>query len=153
MITSLRLAGLALLVLLSTALPAWACSCMRSDSAAAQAENADLVFVGQVLHSGLERDTRTLMQRIRDIASGRGEPLPNTVTTFQISELLKGEADRDVSLVHLDGRYSATCGIDFARRTQVLVLAYARAEGGYGSSLCHAPQFPIDDFRTALSPG
>ena len=153
MISPLRLATLALLSVFAAALPAVACSCVRADSAAAQAESADLVFVGQVLHSGLERDTRTLMQRIRDIASGRAEPLPNTVTTFQISELLKGEVDRDVSLVHLDGRYSATCGIDFAGRTQVLILAYARAEGGYGSSLCHAPQFPIDDFRAVFSPG
>lgn len=147
MAPALRAFLLAALAALISALPAMACSCLRFESAAEQAQSAELIFIGRVIDSGPERDPRTRMKRLGDWWAGRPPPVRGHITTFQVDEALKGTPARNISLHHLPSTLSSQCGIDFRRGQALLVLAYPRTEGGYGTSLCALPQFPTESFR------
>lgn len=133
------------------ALPALACSCLRAESAAEQAETYELVFLGTVIDTGAARDPRNVWQRNWDWMRGRPAPdFRDTITTFQVDETFKGQPGRNIAIRHLGGEHSAACGVDFLIARQQVILAYPRAEGGYSTSLCAMPQFSQDDYRDAL---
>ncbi|MCI4644092.1 MAG: hypothetical protein MRY64_04855 [Hyphomonadaceae bacterium] len=149
----LKSALLGALALLLAALPALACSCMRAESAAAQAETADIVFIGRVIDSGPVGDPRGWWKQVSDWATGRPAPrMIEDITTFQVDEALKGAPGRNVPIRHVNGNHSATCGVSFPRGEAVLILAYRQHDGsGYATSLCSMPQFPVEEFRAALT--
>lgn len=151
--TLLRLLVLAAAVLVVAALPASACSCLGHDSAAEQAEDAELIFIGHVIDTGPERDPRGLFKRFDDWTKNRPPPYRQHITTFQVDETLKGEPGRNIALRHSSGAHGgADCGLDFPRGEPVLIIAFRSADGGYATSLCSMPQFPVEAFRDALSP-
>lgn len=147
-----RSALLGAIALFLIALPALACSCMRAESAAEQAESADIIFVGRVIDSG-PAEKRGWWKQFTDWVTGQPEPMMlDDITTFQVDEVLKGAPGENVAIRHVNGAHSATCGISFPRGEALLILAYRRHdESGYSTSLCSLPQFSEEEFRDALS--
>lgn len=130
--------------------PAWACSCLGFNSAQEQISAVDLVFEGQVINVALEKDRRGVLQRVVSwFGGGNRARMRMTITTFQVNRAIKGDAGRNIAIRHLAGEYSATCGTDFPRGEPIVVLAYARAPGDYGASLCSQAQFTLDDYVAA----
>lgn len=132
-------------------MPAQACSCLGADSAAEQAESADIVFIGRVLHSGPQADTRPLWRRWLDWRGREAPAHGRHVTTFQVDEVLKGRIRGDIAIGHLPGIRAGECGVDFAGRHARLVLAWDDPGGGYSTSICSLPRFPEPEFRAALA--
>lgn len=126
---------------------------MRAQSAAEQADNADIVFIGRVIDSGPEGDPRGWWKRLSDWTLRRPAPmLVHDITTFQVDEALKGDPGENIAIRHINGDYSATCGVSFRRGEAILILAYRQHDGsGYSTSLCSMPQFSVDEFRAALA--
>ena len=136
---------------LGVAPAAHACSCMQYQSAADQAEAADIIFVGHVVDAGPARDTRGFWQRLSDWSNGH-KPVRDEITTFQVDQAIKGDVDGDLSIRHLPGVHGATCGVSFPKGQEVTVLAYARSDGQITTSLCSWPQFTADEFRETANP-
>jgi hypothetical protein len=149
-----RSALLGALALTLIALPALACSCMRAESAAQQAETADIIFIGRVIDAGPVGDQRGWWKQFSDWVTGQPEPMMiEDITTFQVDEVLKGAPGENVAIRHVNGAHSATCGVRFERGEALLILAYRRHdESGYATSLCSLPQFSEQEFRDALAP-
>ena len=147
-----RSALLGALALFLVALPALACSCMRAESVAQQAETADIVFIGRVIDTGPAGDRRGWWKQFTDWVTGKPEPMMiEDITTFQVDEVLKRDPGENVAIRHVNGAHSATCGVSFPRGEPLLILAYRRHdESGYSTSLCSLPQFSEQDFRDAL---
>lgn len=122
---------------------ALACSCLAFESAEAQLEAADLAFEGQVINVAPERDTRPFWERFFS------KPIQKRyVTTFQVYDVLKGDAGSSVTLTHLGAEQSAACGLDFKQTDPFVVLAYRRSDGSYSSSLCTQAQFSTEAFKS-----
>ncbi|MEO0466776.1 MAG: hypothetical protein AAF216_09550 [Pseudomonadota bacterium] len=135
----------AAIVSLAMAPAAFACSCMQYQSASEQAEAADVIFVGHVVDAGPARDTRGFFQRLQDWSTGH-KPMRDEITTFQVDRVIKGGVDGDLSIRHLPGIHSATCGVSFPKGQEVIVLAYSGSDGQLTTSLCSWPQFTADAF-------
>jgi hypothetical protein len=133
-------------------LPAQACSCLVFDSAGEQAESADIVFIGRVIHSGPVADPRP---RWRRWLGWRGREAPDhrqQITTFQPEEVLKGTLRGDIAISHPPGVQRAACGIDFPRNEPIVVLATRSAQGaGFITSACYRAGFSAQAYASALS--
>jgi hypothetical protein len=122
------LAALTAALALSAAGTAWACSCIRQNSAAEHLAGTELAFTGRVLGTRVAADG-------------------SAVTRFQVRETLKGRAPaRTLAVSH--HAVSATCGLTYKRGATVLVLADRRGSE-WRTGLCSAPQFPEADYRRA----
>lgn len=119
----------ALAVVAVSAGAAWACSCVRFQSAAEQYAKAPLVFVGRA-------DGREVLHRDGGAPSG--------ATRFIVQKTLKGERQRVRRIVH--GENDGMCGISFRRGQTYLVIAY-RNGGRWHTNSCSAPQFPRAEFE------
>lgn len=127
----LKTAALALATLLATAAAALACSCVGYRDAAAQLAETDVAFIGVAVK------TQRADLRTRD-----------RITTFRVSETLKGAHVRTVRVRHEIGD-GANCGITFPRNTPLLVLAHAY-NGALTTSMCSAPRFGEEAYRAAV---
>lgn len=126
----LKTAALALAALFASATVALACSCVAYRDAATQLAETDVAFVGVAV-----KTTRaSLFSRER-------------VTTFRVSETLKGAPARTVRVRHEIGD-GGNCGIAFPRNTPLLVLAY-EYNGRLATSMCSAPRFGEEAYRAA----
>lgn len=106
---------------------AWACSCIRYNSAAEQLAQADVMFVGRVLAT-------------TEVSSGRAE------TRFEVLRTLKGPASGEAEIGHTINDGGAACGVDFEAGETVAVIAYEH-EGRLQTNLCSMPQFPLQDYE------
>ncbi len=104
---------------------AWACSCILPESAVAQFDRSDLIFVG--------RAVRTVAE------AGQPAHAERKVTRFEVVRTLKGGA-RQVRRIAHPGGSSAGCGISFRAGETYLVLAEAY-QGRLATSLCQQPFF------------
>ena len=108
---------------------AWACSCIRFQSAAEQFARSDAVFRGRV------------------VKTERTGPM-QAVTTFEVVERLKGGVGRRVKVRH-GTETGGACGVVF-KRGQVAELTAHRGERGvWQTSSCARPQFDWAEFRRA----
>ncbi len=123
---------------------AYACSCMGFDSADEQIASADLVFEGEVINVALQKDDRPFWRRLFSRPA-----MQRHITTFHVYRAFKGEPDNTVAVVHLGGEHGATCGVDFPQNQPSVILAYRRADGSFGSSLCTRAQFDVEAFERA----
>ncbi|MEO0816054.1 MAG: nuclear transport factor 2 family protein [Pseudomonadota bacterium] len=118
--------------------PSFACTCPPMESAAAQAEEADLIALAR-----MEGDSE----------SGKtpyGTP-ERIETEFTLLDVLKGDALAGDSIqVMSPSPGSPTCGIRWRGGVDVLVLLNARETGGYSAWMCSMPQFSEAEFREAL---
>jgi len=141
-----RIFTVAAFALLLPTLPALACSCVGFETAEAQYEQADLVFIGHVLDTGPEKQERSLWGII---AVWKPKPSPydvGWVTTFQVDDMLKGPDVGTIQLTHMGPAASSMCGVGFRPLDNGVFLGYGSAEEGYGVSLCSMPQFTDEAF-------
>lgn len=132
-LTRLALACGAMLALVG---PALACTCPPVESAAAQAEQADLVAI---------------------VTAGEREEFGQTPwgvpeyfeTQFQVHEVLKGP-DMDALTVRTSAPGNPMCGILWEEGADMVLLAREREEGGYSAWMCSLARFPEEAFRAAL---
>ena len=108
---------------------AWACSCVRFNTAAEQLARSDAVFRGRVV------ETRRL--------DGR-----RSVTTFVVVERLKGRVGRRVRVTH-GTETGGACGVIFQRGQVRDLTAHRGEDGGWSTSSCSMPQHPWKEFRRA----
>jgi len=127
----LKTAVLALAALFVMASAALACSCVAYRDAEAHLAEVDVAFVGVAV-----KTTRA--------ALGSRE----RVTTFRVSEALKGAPARTIRVRHEIGD-GGNCGISFPRNTPLLVLAY-NYNGRLATSMCSAPRFGEEAYRAAV---
>jgi hypothetical protein len=122
----------ALSLLLASAAPAAACSCVGFASAEEHLAGTDVVFIGRVVDS---------------------RPAPQggyrMVTTFEVIETLKGAPGRIVRVAH-SADVCCICGLTFRRGQEGLVFAHAGVDGGLSTSSCSAPRFSLDEYREGL---
>lgn len=112
---------------------AWACSCLRFDTAAEQLARSDAVFRGRVVKT----------ERLGPYRAA---------TTFVVVEGLKGRLGRKVRVEH-GTETGGACGVIF-RRGQVRDLtAHRRPDGRWTTSSCAMPQHPWAEFRRAARRG
>lgn len=112
---------------------AWACSCLRFDTAAEQLARSDAVFRGRVVKT----------ERLGPYRSA---------TTFVVVEGLKGRLGRKVRVEH-GTETGGACGVIF-RRGQVRELAaYRTPDGRWNTNSCSMPQHPWAEFRRAARRG
>lgn len=127
----LKTIALTFAALLASASFALACSCVRFRDAAEQIAGVDVAFIG-----------------VAQKTERAGLMTSDRVTTFRVSETLKGAAGRTVRVRHQIGD-GGNCGISFRRNTPLLVFAHKQ-----GSVLttgrCSAPRFPEAEYRAAL---
>lgn len=110
-----RACVLALGLALASATPALACSCSRPPASSLW-ENAGAAFIG------IARGTRPV---------GNGE----SVTTFEVTEELKGvQYGETVAIRHPSGS-SASCGVQFAPGSTHTLAAFSR-DGALSTNLC-----------------
>jgi hypothetical protein len=124
---------LATFLLMASAAPALACSCGMYESARAQVNATDVIFVGRVI-----RTERVLFAE------------EELVTTFEVREELKGDVARTVRVRH-PAPVCCLCFVTFTRGAEGLVFAH-RHEGRLHTSLCSAPHFPEAEYRAVLRP-
>lgn len=114
--------------MLVAASAAFACSCIRHESAAAHIAESDLVFRGRALDE-------------------TGAGVGTASTRFQTLEVLKGRAGRIVRVRHqIDG---AGCGVRFRRGATVMVFGNRATDGAMWTSLCSSASFSDNDYRRA----
>ena len=111
---------------------ALACSCLRPESAAQHAREADVVFKGTPIGSRRTREG-------------------DAVTVFRVGDVLKGRLGSTVEVLH--GTSSAACGLTFRPGQPVLVLADRAAGGRISTNLCWQPMFSERQYRQALGGG
>lgn len=130
--------------------PALACSCLYPESPEAQMEGADLVFEGQVINVAPEALQLTWWQKVQRAVMGPPEfEMRREVTTFQVSREIKGEAGRNIAIVHLPGEFSATCGTSFRSGETYIVLAYeSSGDGLYSTSSCSRAAYPNEAYQS-----
>ena len=130
---------------------AQACTCSRIDTALEQADSADVIFVGRATETNRIERKKTIWDYIL-FWQGDREPdwERRYVTVFEIERSLKGLDQGTISITH--GQNDGFCGVSFERQRSLLVLAYARDEGRYVTSLCGMPQHSVEDFASALEP-
>ncbi|MEL6662949.1 MAG: nuclear transport factor 2 family protein [Pseudomonadota bacterium] len=122
----------------ATFVPAFACTCPPLESAAAQADGADLVALAR-----MEGDAE-----IGQSPYGGPERIE---TDFTLLEVLKGDAlAGDEILVTSGAPGNPACGIRWREGVEALVLLNARETGGYSAWMCSMPQFSEAEFREAL---
>ena len=126
----LKTAALAIAALFASAAVALACSCLPYRDAAAQLAETDVAFIGVAVKT----------QRASPGSRDR-------VTTFRVTETLKGAPARTVRVRHEIGD-GGNCGISFPRNTPLLVLAY-NYNGQLATSMCSAPRFGEEAYRAA----
>jgi len=108
---------------------AWACSCVRFNTAEEQLARSDAVFRGRV-----EKTERLGPNR--------------AATTFVVVERLKGRLGQRVRVEH-GTETGGACGVVF-RRGQVRELAaYRTPNGRWNTNSCSMPQFAWKDMRRA----
>jgi hypothetical protein len=112
---------------------AWACSCVRYDSAAQQLAEADVMFVGR-------------MTSFSNHAMGDDYPHAMHMARFAVSRTIKGEALPVRAVMHaVDG---PMCGVRFTPDRDYTILARLQ-DGVLTTSACSAPQFPLADYERA----
>lgn len=112
---------------------AWACSCVRYDSAAQQLAEADVMFVGR-------------LTSFSNHAMGDDYPHAMHMARFEVRRTIKGEALPTRAVMHATD--AAMCGVRFAARRDYAILARVQ-DGVLTTSACHAPQFPLADYERA----
>ena len=112
---------------------AWACSCVRYDSAAQQLAEADVMFVGR-------------MTSFSNHAMGDDHPHAMHMARFEVSRTIKGEALPIRAVLHATD--TALCGVRFSADRDYTILARVQ-DGVLTTSACHAPQFPLADYVRA----
>lgn len=125
-----RVLLVALALVTASATAAWACSCVRFNSAREQFDKAQLVFVGRA-------EGREL--------TGRDGGQPAAVTRFVVQRTLKGPRERVRRIAHSE-ETAGMCGIRFQRGRTYLVIAY-RGDVRWHTNSCSAPQFPRAEFE------
>jgi len=129
------LAALIVPVLAATA--AWACSCVRYESAAAQMAEADVMFVGR-------------MTSFSNHAMGDDWPHAMHMARFEVSRTIKGEALAERAVMHATD--APLCGVRFTMGRETVILARVQ-DGVLTTSLCDAAQFPLADYERAARAG
>ena len=112
---------------------AWACSCVRYDSAAQQLAEADVMFVGR-------------MTSFSNHAMGDDHPHAMHMTRFEVRRTIKGEALPTRAVMHAVDE--AMCGVRFSADRDYTILARLQ-DGVLTTSACNAPQFPLADYERA----
>lgn len=139
---------------------ALACSCAPYPSAAAQAENTPLIFLGTPMASvdvspappPVKRSVWQRLQFWKPAPEPDPYPITSLATTFQVTRVLKGDPSEQVTIHHLSHDSGSLCGVSFSEGVEQLILAYARPDGSFATNLCSSPQFPLSDFEAALAP-
>ena len=138
---------------------ALACSCAPYPSAAAQAEGTPLIFLGTPMASvdvspappPVKRSFWQRLQFWKPAPELDPYPITSLATTFQVTRVLKGAPSEQITIHHLSHDSGSLCGIGFSEGAEHLILAYARDDGTYGTSLCSSPQFPLAEFEAVLA--
>ncbi len=112
---------------------AWACSCVRFNTAEEQLARSDAVFRGRVVKT--ER-----------LGSHR------SATTFVVVERLKGRLGQRVEVRH-GAETGGACGVVFRRGQVVELAAYRTPNGRWNTNSCSMPQHPWREFRRAAGRG
>lgn len=126
-----------------------ACSCMRAESAQAQADGADVVFVGTVTGTKEIKSKKTFwdwvfFRKAKDVSSwSRYE------TSFSVETRLKGAPGKTVRITH--GISGAMCGVTFREGAEQLMIASKGEDGKFQTSLCAMPQFSREEFEAVLA--
>jgi hypothetical protein len=138
---------------------AFACSCAPERSAAEQADRYPLIFVGTAMTSVDVTPAPPPVKRSfwNRLQFWKPAPVPppnyskSFETSFTVKRMLKGEEADTVTLQHI-GNNGALCGRNFIAGDEYLILASAREDGTFTTSLCALPQFPLAAFEAALAP-
>lgn len=112
---------------------AWACSCLRFNTAAEQFARSDAVFRGRVART----------ERLGPHES---------VTTFVVTERLKGRLGQRVRVKH-GTETGGACGVIFRPGQVAEVTAHRGQDGGWRTNSCSMPQHPWKEFRRAARRG
>ena len=119
------------LLVLVTAAPAAACTCVESPPPAEALEQADLVFTGTVT-------------KVETIDTGRGgRTFPQVAVRFDVDDVYKGRSGAKTVIETAES--SAACGYTFEEGVTYLVYAFdpSEASGAPTTSLCTRTA-PID---------
>ena len=114
---------------------AWACSCVRYESAAQQLAQADVMFTGRVVSA-------------TNHALGDDHPESWVTTRFEVRRTIKGEAQAEQVVLHATDM-GGNCGVQFVPGQDYTVIAHRRPDGALTTSSCSAPQFPLADYEQA----
>lgn len=119
-----------------------ACSCPPLASAADQAAQFDLIFVG----------TPTQSINLTPGDDDTPPPPPSArryETHFDISRVLKGDKLGSVKILH-NAPNPMSCGVDYNGDAPRLILAKGSTDAGYSTWFCSLPQYGVEDFDAAL---
>ncbi|MEO1662325.1 MAG: hypothetical protein AAFR51_15160 [Pseudomonadota bacterium] len=126
---------------------AYACTCPPLASAAEQAEEFDMIFIGS------PRESINVSPPI-EWKPGDPPPPPRAdryETMFDIERVLKGENVSAVKISHSEPN-PLSCGIMYTDDAPRLILASGSQETGYSTWFCSIPQFSVEAFDEALKP-
>ena len=114
---------------------AWACSCVRYESAARQLAEAEVMFIGRAVSSA-------------NHALGDHHPDGVVTTRFEVRRTIKGAPLAERVVLH-STQMGGMCGVRFARGRDYVVIAHRRPAGGLSTSSCSAAQFPLAEYEQA----
>lgn len=110
---------------------AFACSCVRYNSAQEQLERSSVAFIGRVA------------------STTAGENTDSRMTRFTVEKTLKGSPQTSRTVRH-SIQTGGMCGVTFQSGRSYLILAREH-EGRLVTSSCSMPQFPQADFEAAAA--
>ena len=110
-----------------------ACSCVHYESAAAQLQEAEVMFIGRVEQTVTRRD----------------DGMTVGVTRFAVERTLKGEA-RTVRRIEHSVVTGGMCGVVFQRDRTYTIIAHGY-RGRLHTGSCSMPQFPLEEYDRALA--
>jgi hypothetical protein len=123
-------------LLVVSALPCWACSCVVQPPTA-QAANADVIFTGRVIEA-------------EDPLRFSG---PRVQAELLVEVLYKGDVGREVLVETYPGG-SASCGLEFVEGKRFTVFAFLNERGRLETNICSASSTGnIDPARFGLPGG
>ncbi len=103
---------------------AHACDCMRPSSIEDQIDGADLIFVGKA--------TKTVLAPYENTTD-----FPIYETTFTVVEVLKGETEQRVAILHNKSVVGVSnCGVTFKAWDQFEIFARLNSDGRFEPSEC-----------------
>jgi hypothetical protein len=123
-------------LLVVSARPCWACSCVAQPPKA-QADNADVIFTGRVIEA--EDPFRFSGPRVQAVLA--------------VEVLYKGEAGGEILVETYPGG-SASCGLEFVQGKRFTVFAFLNERGRLETNICSASTTgSIDPARFGLPSG
>ena len=120
-----------------------ACSCGPINSPEEHLSRSEIVFIG--------------IARSKKDASSSDKPFfPNTATSFEVLEALKGVSDDNIEIFHDEPELTGNCGISFSVGVKYRVFANTNSDVPY-TSMCDASfpdeagiGWPWEEYRAAV---